>query len=167
MIFEFFSDTWFFKVLKIRKNLEKILKMKKPFGLLNFTSFSIFWAKFFFMFHLSIVYPLLLYIYILLYYYIIVYSLFMPINVLDWFRSTTSGNRSSLTWTRCAWIGPSWPRPQSSGGRSAPLPIAPPPSLPALAYPPGECTMVLRGLRGPLGFFAVGQFAVRKNVNFG
>ena len=44
-IFDFFSDTWFFKVLKMRKNLEKMVKIKKPFGLLNFTYFSIFGAK--------------------------------------------------------------------------------------------------------------------------
>ena len=29
----------------MRKNLEKILILEKPYGLLNFTYFSIFWAK--------------------------------------------------------------------------------------------------------------------------
>ena len=48
LIYDFFSDIWLFKVLKMCKNLEKILIMKIPFGLFNFTHFSIFEQKAFF-----------------------------------------------------------------------------------------------------------------------
>ena len=47
-IFDLLLDIWFFKVLKMRKNLENILKMKKSFALLNLKYFSIFRAKIFF-----------------------------------------------------------------------------------------------------------------------
>ena len=50
----FFLNRWFYKVLKSRKNLEKYFKMKKPFDLLNFTYFLIFWATIFFFMNLHL-----------------------------------------------------------------------------------------------------------------